>query len=352
MSNRLKVSFLSNRFALVSKGSLTREKKVELHRHLEGSIPFRTLLKFYEHKATDSNFIHMKPKYDSVEELRRDVSLSTPMKDLAEVLDRLNVFQHAFVSENATREITLAAILHAFQEESITKLEFRFSPEYMAEPAGLDWDKVMDAMVQAKSAVESLLGRDRLHVGFIAIASRRYGGDSALKTVQFAKKWREHIVGFDLADVEDIQPAEDFVAAIHAAKDLGLGITVHSGEGTSAQNIERVIDLYKPQRLGHATCLIDNPKLMDKVRDLNICVEACPTSNLITRCVSSYEAHPLMKYLRAGIPVTINTDDPMLFDTDLRREWLYVMDQMGATTEDMITMNEYAHKHSFLKDDF
>lgn len=84
----------------------------------------------------------MKPSYKSVEDLRSDVSITTPMKDLQEVLDRLNVFQHAFVSINAVREITLAAILHAFQEESICKLELRFSPEYMAEPAGLDWDQV------------------------------------------------------------------------------------------------------------------------------------------------------------------------------------------------------------------
>lgn len=293
----------------------------------------------------------MKPSYKTVEDLRSDVSLSTPMTDLAEVLDRLSVFQHAFVSVNATREITLAAILHAFQEESICKLEFRFSPEYMAEPAGLDWDQIMGAMVEAKSAVEGLLGRDRIQVGFIAIASRRYGGASAMRTVEFARKWKKYIVGFDLADLEDAVPPEDFVSAINAAKDMGLGITVHSGEGTSAKNIEKVIDLYRPHRLGHATCLIDSPSLMAKVRKLNICVEACPTSNFITRCVPSYESHPLMAYLRADIPVTINSDDPMLFNTDMRREWLHVMDKMGASPSDMIKMNEHAHNHTFLRDD-
>lgn len=330
---------------------LTFSAQVELHRHLEGSIPFRTLDKFYAYNATNPIFKHMKPKYSSVEELRRDVSVATPMKDLAEVLDRLNVFQHAFVSVNAVREITLASILHAYQEESICKLEFRFSPEYMAEPAGLDWDQVMGAMVEAKTAVEALLGRDRLQVGFIAIASRRYGGASAMRTVEFARRWKKYIIGFDLADLEDAVPPEDFVSSIHTAKDIGLGITVHSGEGTSAKNIEKVIDLYRPHRLGHATCLIDNPALMEKVKQLDICVEACPTSNLITRCVSSYSAHPLMTYLRAGIPVTVNSDDPMLFDTDMRREWLLVMDQMGASAADMIAMNETAHKHSFLKED-
>lgn len=108
--------------------------------------------------------------------------------------------------------------------------------------------------------------------------------------------------------------------------------------------------MYRPNRLGHATSLIHSPELMDKVRRLKICVEACPTSNLVTRCVPSYAEHPLMTYLRQGIPVTINTDDPMLFHTDLRKEWLIVLDQMDATTKDMVAMNEYAHTHSFINE--
>lgn len=209
----------------------------------------------------------------------------------------------------------------------------------------------MGAMVEAKSAVHTLLG-DRLRVGFIAIASRRYGGGTALKTIEFAEKWKKHIVGFDLADTEDIMPPEDFVPAIHRAKDLGLGITIHSGEGTSAAHIEKVINLYKPNRLGHATVLVNNPSLMAKVRQMDICVEACPSSNIITRCVPSHKDHPLMTYFRAGVPVTINTDDPMLFDTDLRREWLHVMEHHGASPSDMIAMNETAHRHSFIKDEY
>jgi adenosine deaminase len=293
----------------------------------------------------------MKKDYKSIEELRQDVSIVTPMRDLEEVLRRLDVFQHAFVSVDAVREITLASILHCFQEESICQVEFRFSPEYMAEPSGLDWDAMMSAMVEAKQACESLLGRDRLKVGFIAIASRNYGRSSALQTMNFAKRWRDHIVGFDLAASEDHFHPEEFLPAVNMARDLGMGITIHSGEGTTSNHIEHVVDLYRPNRIGHATTLINDERLMQKVKDLNICVEACPTSNIITNCVSSYQQHPIMKYLKFGIPVTVNTDDPMLFDTNLRLEWLHLMDHLDATPSDLIALNEHAYAHSFIKDE-
>lgn len=291
----------------------------------------------------------MKPSYATVGELRRDVGLVTPMKDLEEVLDRLAAFQHAFVSPEATREITLASMLHAYHEEGIEQVEFRFSPEFMAEPAGLDWDKMFEAMIEAQSACESLLGPDRFRVGFIAIASRNYGLGSALKTIEFAERWKNHLVGFDLAASETAFDTSEFVPAIHRAHDLGLGITVHTGEGVPATYIDQVISLYKPQRLGHATSLITNPHLMHKVAQSNICVESCPTSNLVTRCTPDYPSHPLIKYLRNNVPVTVNTDDPMLFDTDLNLEWLHVMDQMGASQQEMLDLNENARKHSFIK---
>lgn len=116
------------------------------------------------------------------------------------------------------REITLAAILHAFQEESICKVEFRFSPEYMAEPAGLDWDQMFEAMLQAKNAVERLLGKNRLRVGFIVIASRHYGNTSAQRTIEFAERWKKHLVGFDLADGEMAFGPEEFLPAIHKVR--------------------------------------------------------------------------------------------------------------------------------------
>jgi len=121
------------------------------------------------------------------------------------------------------------------------------------------------------------------------------------------------------------------VPTVQKVKELGLPLTVHSGEGSSSKNIEEVLRLYSPQRLGHATKLIEDPKLMDIVRyaplafmldclltsinrDKKILVEACPTSNLITNSVVSYESHPLVKYLRHGIPVSINDDDGSAFD--------------------------------------
>jgi len=155
--------------------------------------------------------------------------------------------------------------------------------------------------------------------------------------------------GFDFAAGEDNFPAEAWLPTVQIVKQLNIPLTVHSGEGSSAKNIEEVIRLYEPQRLGHATSLIEDPNLMAIVKQKNILVESCPTSNLITGTVSSYADHPLQTYLRYGIPVCINDDDGTLFDVDENDEWYACMKFMGLTKDDMIQMNNYAAAHSFVK---
>lgn len=286
----------------------------------------------------------------TVDEITNIAALRKPMSNLSEVLDRLDLFLLAFKDANAIRESSKAAVLQA-HAESLKKVEFRLSPHYIDEKANIGYDAVMGSILEGFEDAKSML-RDQnvdIDIGIVLISSRNYGPELSIKTAELARKWRKYIVGFDFAAEENLFPASTFLPTVYIIKDLGLPLTVHTGEGTTPENIEEVLELYKPQRLGHATKLIENRKLMEYCRDHKICVEACPTSNIITNSVKSYEEHPSLTYFKFGIPVTINSDDPMLFGTDMNEEWLLCLERIGFTKEDLLKTNEYAEEHSFLK---
>lgn len=315
--------------------------QVELHRHLEGAVPFHVLQKHY-------NEVHKTNK--SLEEIVEIASLKKPMSGLKEVLDCLDIFLLAFRDAESIRNTSRDAVLQA-AAENLSKVEFRLSPHYIDETAKIGYDAIMRAILDGFEEGKALLSKQNynIEVGIILIVSRNYGTKLALETAELARKWRKDIVGFDFAAEENLFPASEFLPTVKIIKELDLPLTVHTGEGTSAENIEEVLELYKPQRLGHATKLIDNIKLMEYCRDNNICIESCPTSNIITRSVQNYETHPIKEYLKFGIPVTLNSDDPMLFGTDMNQEWDYVLNKINMTKEDLIKMNQNAEKYSFIR---
>ena len=128
-------------------------------------------------------------------------------------------------------------------------------------------------------------------------------------------------------------------------------ITVHSGENTSADHVQRSLDLFKPDRIGHGIKIWGNEALMKRIRESEILLEVCPTSNWITRSVPSLEDHPLPHLYREKIPVSINSDDPHLFDIDLIHEYEICMSKYGLNLEDFMEINKNAVEHSFLDTD-
>eukprot|EP01121_Diplochlamys_sp_Union-15-3_P011837 TRINITY_DN346_c0_g1_i2.p1 TRINITY_DN346_c0_g1~~TRINITY_DN346_c0_g1_i2.p1 ORF type:complete len:235 (-),score=44.36 TRINITY_DN346_c0_g1_i2:21-674(-) len=217
----------------------------------------------------------------------------------------------------------------------------------MAESAGLDLDKIMEAVVKATDETRIELNH-QMKVGLIMIVSRNYGYEKSLKTVELAKRWRNHIVGFDFAAGEIDPPVETFVNTVKLVHELKIPLTVHIGEGSNRENIRKVLDLYGDvKRLGHATCL--DEELTKRCIQRDILVESCPTSNFITYCVPSYKEHPLLLWKAHGLPFNINTDDPTLFDVDLNDEWTYCLKELGLTKDDMLKINEESRKYSFIK---
>jgi len=310
---------------------------IELHRHLEGSLRIQSLLELAIQNETPL------PTTDPTA-LAKIAQVLEPMDSLDAVLAAFDLFQNAFQTLPAVQRLTYEAVVDAALD-GVRLLELRFSPAFMAQPAGLDWDAMMASVL---AGVQQAQGEHPIAVGLIAIVSRIYGPESARETAAFAANWRKDLVGFDLADVEEHWPARDFAAAIEPVHKAGLPVTVHSGENTGAEHIRDSLDWLHARRIGHGVSLIQDPALMRRCADEGILIEACPTSNVRTRAVPSLEEHPALALLRAGVPVSINSDDPGLFDIRLSGELRLAQSHMGFGEADIQDALRCAFQASFL----
>ena len=313
--------------------------KIELHRHLEGALRLETILELaslHGHELPARN----------VKDLAPFAQVLEPMESLQAVLDAFDIFQRSFMNEEAVERIAFEAVQDA-ASDGIRLVELRFSPDFMARPASLDWDTMMDALIRGIRKGEKATN---VIVGLIAIVSRSYGLDSARETAAFAVNWRDSLVGFDLADMEDAVSAKDLARAIAPIHQAGIPLTVHSGENTPASHIRESIDILGARRIGHGVSLISDDKLIEQCARDAIHIEACPTSNLRTHAVPSLSEHPALKLLERGVSVSINSDDPGLFGITLSGELQVAHEELGFTETHIKRATQCALEASFVSE--
>jgi adenosine deaminase len=311
--------------------------KVDLHRHLEGAIRLRTLIDL----ARDAG----EPLPETTpEELAPRAQVLAPMASLEAVLAFFGIAQRAFRDPEATERIAYEAV-EDLGLDGVRLAELRFSPEFLCDPHGLDWDEAFEAIVRG---VERGSRDHDVVVGLIAIVSRNYGMASAERTVAFALRHREELVGFDLADEERLYPPSMYVDVLAPLADAGLRLTAHYGESTGAQFAREAIEALGVRRLGHGVSVADDPEVTALARDRGVALEMCPTSNHRTHAVAHLADHPARRLLDQGVRVTINTDDPGLFDITLSHELEVCRVDLGFTDDEIRRVTENAIEASFV----
>jgi adenosine deaminase len=311
--------------------------KVELHRHLEGSLRVASLLEVSREHG-------LPLPAATAEALAPLIEVRAPMRDLLAVLSAFEIFQRAFVSPAAVERFAFEAVEDAARE-NVQLLELRCSPDFMARPHGLDWDALMEALLRGSQRAAAQTG---IALGLIAIVSRGYGLASAERTADFAIRWRHALVGFDLADDEVRFPSRLFAEPVRRVREAGLPVTVHTGEGTSPASVRDALDSLLPRRLGHGVAVAQDEALIERVLAAGIALEMCPTSNLRTRAVPSAAEHPARALLRRGLRVTISSDDPGLFGIDLTHELEVARRDLGFSDRDLALATKNALEASFL----
>jgi adenosine deaminase len=158
----------------------------------------------------------------------------------------------------------------------------------------------------------------------------------------------KHLVAVDLAGDEANWPGELFVEHFQRAQDAGLQVTVHAGEIAGAESVWQAIRELGAARIGHALRAVEDPALIDYMREHGIGIESNLTSNVQTSCVPDYASHPLRGFLQAGLLATINSDDPGISGIDLPHEYRLAAPAAGLTAEQIRQAQRNALSVAFL----
>ncbi len=311
--------------------------KTEIHCHLEGAIRTQTLIEV----ARQYNL--KLPAYE-VTELERHVKVLDQLRDLQAVLEAFTIAQNSIAAPEVVERIAWE-LFEDSAKQNIKLFELRFSPDWAFRGHGLDWDQALEGILRAKERAEREFD---MAIGLIAITSRGLGAESCVKTVDWAIRWKECILGIDLADSEALHPIREFVKPVMKAKESGLKVTVHSGEDTPASAVVDTIKTVDPDRIGHGIHIIEDSAAVDLVRERGLTLEVNPWSNYLTNSVHRIEDHPLKRLFDLGVRVTINSDDPEVLDTNLNNEYRIAHEILGLRLDDLAVCNRYAFEASFI----
>jgi len=312
---------------------------IELHRHLDGNVRLATILDLgREHNLP-------LPAWD-LEGLRPHVQVTVPQPGVMAFIAKFEWLTGVMVNYDACRRIAYENVEDA-KREGMDYIELRFSPWFMAETHSLDPAGVTEAVVEGIQAGR----RDfSMKVNLIGILSRTYGPVNAAKELRALSSQRQHIVALDLAGDEANFSGELFRQHFFTARENGWHVTVHAGESAGAESIMQAIRELGAERIGHALRAVDDPALMDYMAEQRIGVESCLTSNVQTSCVPDYRSHPLRLFLEAGIPASLNSDDPGISGIDLRHEYEVAAPKAGLTQAHIRQAQANALETAFLKE--
>jgi adenosine deaminase len=175
------------------------------------------------------------------------------------------------------------------------------------------------------------------------------GVPAADLTLDVATRIRpDGLVSFGLGGPEEGVPRDQFAPHFQKARAIGLHSVPHAGESTGPESIWAALAQLGAERIGHGIAAAQDPRLLQHLRDHGITLEVCPTSNVCTRSVPSLADHPLPTLVAAGVPVTINSDDPPMFSTTLNREYAIAADLLGLGPDGVADLARAAVRASFL----
>lgn len=189
--------------------------------------------------------------------------------------------------------------------------------------------------------------RPRVAIRWILDATRQWGADAARPVFEFAAERRsEGVVAIGLGGFEEQGPAGWYADLYRRARDRGLRLTCHAGETTGPQSVWDALEI-GAERIGHGIRAIEDPRLVEHLRENHIPLEVCITSNVRTGAVASLSQHPVRRLFDAGVPIVLNTDDPALFGCTLESEYELAAGQFGFSAQELNTLRGASIAHAF-----
>jgi adenosine deaminase/aminodeoxyfutalosine deaminase len=294
--------------------------KAELHLHLEGSIEPETLHEL--DPQTPAEEFRRLYEYESFDAFLRAFGvigkrLRGPA-DYALITRRLLERLHAQNVRYAEIIVAAGVVLWKGQE---------FGP-------------IFDAIREAAAG-------SPVRVRWILDAVRQFGAEHVMRVAELAAERRQHgVIAFGIGGSEERGPAEWFTEAFRFARGAGLHLTAHAGESMGPESIWAALEL-GAERIGHGIAAWRDDSLMRHLRERDIPLEVCPTSNLVTGVVKRIEDHPLRRLYDAGVPIVLNSDDPAMFRCSLTGEYRLAAGAFGFSEAELRGIAENGFRYAF-----
>ena len=323
---------------------LTRERilawpKAELHCHLDGSLRLETLVDL----ARDSNNLGILPSTD-VGELAKILEAI----DQSETLESYLAWFKYSIPVLQSKDALFRAAYELAQdnaEENVRYLEVRYAPILHTE-AGLSLEEVNDAVLSGLRQAEQEID---IRTNIIICGLRdRFESSSMMQAELAVAKRNSGVVAFDLAGGESGNPAKQHLHAFYYARNNLLNLTVHAGESFGPESIRQAVFYCGAHRIGHGITLHQDEELMQYFVDHQIPLEICPTSNVQTHVVPSFEEHPITTFVNVGVPVTVNTDSRLFGRTSVTEELWRTHKLCGVAASDIASIALNGFKYAFM----
>ncbi len=317
---------------------ISRMPKVELHLHLEGALRPETLLELSLNKSG------LREKVDEWIAAR-----SAQRYRYGGFREFLTAFKIVSLLIETPQDYALATtrLMEWLAEQNVRYAEIIFAAGVVL------WKKQpIDAVFEAiAAAAEEAEVRTGVRVNWIFDATRHFGTDHAREVLRWAGHYRSlGVVAFGIGGDEAGGPAKLFPDIFREARDLGLHGVAHAGEACGPDSIRDAVELLSAERIGHGLTAIHDAEVMALLRERQIPVEVCPSSNVSTGLIERFEDHPLPHLLEAGLVVTLNSDDPAMFGTSLQGEFLEAARCFEIRRDVMAGLFRNAVRASFLNE--
>lgn len=307
---------------------------VELHCHIEGTVLPELALKFAA---------------------RHNVDLSAIMDDQGNYLS--SNFDEFVTSYDAMAQCVRTAedyfeltydYYSKAAKQGLCYGEVFFSPSH-PEPFGLRYKDYVETL----AAVSDKLEEDHnVIVRYVLTCVRHDGVPQAEATARLAEKYpHPKVVGFGMAGHETQGRPKDFQKAFEIAAGAGLDLTCHAGELAGAQSVRDALAAFPLKRIGHGVRANEDPDLVAELKDRQIALEVCPSSNVFLGLFETLEDHPIRAFFDRGLNVCLNTDDPAFFNTDIGSEYERVAKAHQFSDADLLTISRNGVDSAFCSDE-
>lgn len=311
--------------------------KVELHCHLDGSLRVETVIEEAEKQK-------VKLPTDNPDELKKLLQPGFECKSLVDYLKAFDITLSVLQEEEALYRAAYE-LIEDVSKENVKYIEVRYSP-ILHQKKGLGLVAILEAVLAGLRQGEKDFG---VKSGIIICGIRNIDPKYSMKLAELSVAYKNKgVVAFDLAGAEEDYPAKEHRDAFHLVLKNNLNSTAHAGEAYGPESIHQAIHYCGAHRIGHGTRLFENGDLLNYVNDHRIPLEICISSNIQTKAVKRFEDHPVRLYYDLGLRITLNTDNRLVSDTTLTREFMIAHEYYGFTLEEIKDIIIQSFKSAFI----